>query len=183
MEPKMNKYLSLLVFSILISLNAHAQIFSTKTGAVEFLSVATVESFTGKTSSLNGEVNLTDNTLDFYVDLNTVTTGIKLRDEHMRENHLNTEEFPFAEFSGIIEGFDSAITDTQSVVAKGNFTIRGKAKMMEIPGKVIYNGNTFYIKAEWQVKLEDHEIPLPQFLFLKLSNSQTVTLNAVLNRQ
>lgn len=183
MVLKMNKIISILLLVLISTISVKGQLFSTKTGNVEFLSEATVESFTGKSNAVTGEINVSENTIDFYVDLNTVTTGIKLRDEHMRENHLNTEEFPFAEFTGILVGFDSSVKDTQLVVAKGDFTIRGKAKAMEIHGKVISNGNTLYIKANWEVKLADHEIPLPKFLFLKLSEVQKVSLSAVLNRQ
>lgn len=176
----MNKVISiiLLLFGCLNAVSA--QTFSTESGKVEFLSEASLESFTGISENVNGEINLSEKTIDFYVDLNTLSTGVKLRDEHMRENHLNTEEFPFAEFTGELIGFDSAVQDTQSVIAKGNFTIRGKSKPMEIHGKLFMNGKSLHLIANWEVRLEDHAIPRPQFLFLKISEVQKVSLTAVL---
>lgn len=35
-----------------------------------------------------------------FVDLASLDTGIGLRNRHMRENHLHTDEFPEAVFSG-----------------------------------------------------------------------------------
>ncbi len=175
----MNKLL-VIISLICVSFDVHAQVYSTQTGKVEFFSEATVESFTGVSTNVVGQVNLADSTLDFYVDTNTLSTGIKLRDEHMRENHLNTEEFPFIEFFGKLHGFDAAQTGEQSVKAKGTFTIRGKTQEIEVDGIAILEQQKLNIKASWTVKLADYEIPRPQFLFLKLSEEQKISLSVSL---
>ncbi|NCP83430.1 MAG: YceI family protein [Bacteroidetes bacterium] len=160
-----------------------AQEFETKTGMIEFLSEATVESFTGSSNQLNGYINLSDSTLDFYLDLATLETGVKLRDEHMRENHLETEKFPYAEFSGKMRGFDTAIADSQQVFANGTFTIHGVSKEIEVEGKAILVDGKFGLSATWNIILQDYEITRPKFLFLKLSESQIVTLKAALTKK
>lgn len=174
-----------LVFFIALSLPyfVAAQEFETKEGSIEFLSEATVESFTGSSNQLNGYINLADSTLDFYLDLATLETGVKLRDEHMRENHLETEKFPFAEFSGKMSGFDPSLADSQSVVAKGTFTIHGVSKEIEVNGKAILSDGKFGLNASWNIILQDYEITRPKFLFLKLSESQKVTLKAELTKK
>lgn len=80
------------VFLFLLSLHGVSQVFVTENGSVEFLSKAPLNEFTGKSSNLNGLVDLDKNLLDFYVDLNTLNTGIGLRDRHMRENYLETKK-------------------------------------------------------------------------------------------
>ena len=148
---------------------AQAQVFKTDKGLVEFLS-----------ENLNGELNVADSTLDFYVDLSTLSTGLKLRDEHMRENHLETDDFPFAEFTGKVEGFNPAIADSQMVIAKGSFTIHGVSKDIVVEGKLIKEGNKICILAHFPVKLDDYNIKRPEFLFLKLSPEQKVTIKVEL---
>jgi polyisoprenoid-binding protein YceI len=176
--------IKLLFLLILISSTiGFSQQFETKSGSIEFLSVATVESFTGTSNQLNGLVNLADSSLDFYIDLGTVTTGVKLRDEHMRENHLETEKFPFAEFSGKLIGFNSTISDSQKVMAKGTFTIHGVSKEIEVEGKVLFKPDSFGLTASWDVLLQDYNIARPKFLFLKLSDDQKVTLRAELKKK
>jgi hypothetical protein len=74
------------LFLFFLSLQGFGQEYLTTKGQVTFLSKAPLNEFEGKSSSLNGLVNLETNLLDFFVDLNTLKTGIGLRDSHMREN-------------------------------------------------------------------------------------------------
>jgi polyisoprenoid-binding protein YceI len=177
------KIKALLIILLFLPCFSKAQEFETKTGSIEFYSEATVESFTGSSSQLNGYINLADSTLDFYLDLATLQTGVKLRDEHMRENHLETEKFPFAEFSGKMSGFNSAIADSQAVMAKGTFTIHGVSKEITVQGKAKLTDGKFGLVATWNVILQDYEITRPKFLFLKLSETQKVTLKAELSKK
>jgi polyisoprenoid-binding protein YceI len=168
---------------IFFSSELKAQIYATQSGKVEFFSEATVENFTGVSTQLVGQVNLADSTLDFYVDTNTLSTGIKLRDEHMRENHLNTEEFPFIEFFGKLHGYDKTNTELQQVKAIGRFTIRGKTQEIEVNGTAKLEQGKLNIDAKWIVKLADYDIPRPKFLFLKLSEEQKISLKVQLEPQ
>lgn len=180
----MNKILVLcLIVCSGISEWAVAQTYKTEKGEVEFFSEASVESFSGKSNKVIGQINLADSTVDFYVDTNTLETGIKLRDEHMRENHLNTEEFPFIEFFGKLNGFDPAVKDTQRVSAVGNFTLRGVTKEIKVDAKAIMKGYNLYVFANWKIKLQDYNIPRPEFLFLKLSEEQKISLKVNLIRK
>ena len=101
----------------------------------------------------------------------------------MRENHLETEKFPFAEFSGKMSGFNSAIADSQAVMAKGTFTIHGVSKEITVQGKAKLTDGKFGLVATWNVILQDYEITRPKFLFLKLSETQKVTLKAELSKK
>lgn len=164
-----------------VSFDAHAQVYSTQTGKVEFFSESTLGNFSGVSTNVVGQVNLADSTLDFYVDTNTLSTGIKLRDKHMRENHLNSDEFPLIKFFGKMHGFDATRTGEQSVKAKGMLTIRGKTREIEVDGFAMFKQQKLIIKARWTVKLTDYEIPRPEFLFLKVSDEQKISLNVSLD--
>lgn len=161
---------------------SHAQAYNTKNGYVEFLSTTTLESFTGTSRKLQGLLDLASGKVDFYVDLNTVTTGIKLRDEHMRETYLETRKYPFAEFTGVLRNFNSARKDTQQVQVVGKFTIHGVTKERVINGRMFVSGNTAYVDAAWEVNLKDHNIEIPKLMFLKLAEVQKVRIKAVLKK-
>ena len=68
---------------------------------VKFISDAPMEDFEGITDKIDGYLinddisNLKNSEFYFEVDLNSVKTGIALRDRHMREDYLNTAK-PFA---------------------------------------------------------------------------------------
>ena len=174
-----------LVFFLLIKPDEiKAQVFKTETGTVEFLSKASLNEFTGESASLNGLVDLEKNLLDFFVDLNTVKTGIGLRDRHMRENYLETKKYPFAEFTGKIESLPG-LTKGQSrdVTAKGKFKIHGVEREITVPGKLtMVSDNELKLEAQFKVLLSDYKIDIPTVVFYELSEEQVVTIQATLRK-
>jgi polyisoprenoid-binding protein YceI len=173
-----------LICLIVTQIEVNAQGFKTESGSVEFLSKASLNEFTGVSSSLNGLVDLDKNLLDFFVDLNTVKTGIGLRDRHMRENYLETKKFPFAEFTGKIETLPT-LTKGQSkeVLAKGKFKIHGVEREIEVPGKLtMVSDNELRLEAKFKVLLSDYKIDIPTVVFYELSEEQVVTIQAVLKK-
>jgi polyisoprenoid-binding protein YceI len=166
-----------------IPLGADAQSFVTDKGKVEFISKASLETFTGTSNALHGLVDLQKQSIDFYIDLNTLRTGIALRDEHMRETYLETKKYPFAEFTGTLSGYNPARKDTQQVVVVGDFTIHGVKKARTVPGRLFVGANHLYVEASWEVKLSDHNIEIPKVLFLKLADQQQVRIQAQLRRK
>lgn len=173
-----------LICLIVTQIEVNAQGFKTESGSVEFLSKASLNEFTGVSSSLNGLVDLDKNLLDFFVDLNTVKTGIGLRDRHMRENYLETKKFPFAEFTGKIETLPT-LTKGQSkeVLAKGKFKIHGVEHEIAVPGKLtMISENEIKLEAKFKVLLSDYKIDIPTVVFYELSEEQVVTIQAVLKK-
>lgn len=171
-------FLFLFCYSTLVS----GQAFYTETGNVVFISKAPLSEFEGESSNLNGLVDLDKNLLDFFLDLNTLDTGIGLRDRHMRENYLETEQFPFAEFTGKMDDLPELVMGEKvPVKALGKFTIHGIERDMEVNGFLtLLNMNEISLEAEFEVLLSDHEIPLPKLVFYELAQNQTVKLSATM---
>jgi polyisoprenoid-binding protein YceI len=161
---------------------ANGQEYLTKAGKVVFLSKAPLSEFTGESQLLQGLVDVEKNLLDFYVDLNTLKTGINLRDKHMRENYLETEKFPFAEFTGKIENLPLLNTNWSDVMAKGKFKIHGIEREITVPGQLrkLANGN-IELKASFRIKLSDYQIEIPKLVFYELAEEQQVTIEAILS--
>jgi polyisoprenoid-binding protein YceI len=70
---------------------------------VEFTSDAPIEVMHGKTSKITGDITLDDSfkfdakhpfNILLSVDLASIDTGIDLRNEHMRDNFLETGKYP-----------------------------------------------------------------------------------------
>ncbi|MCH6198389.1 YceI family protein [Aquiflexum sp. LQ15W] len=174
----------LVFFLLLKPYEIKAQGFKTESGSVEFLSKASLNEFTGVSGSLNGLVDLEKNLLDFFVDLNTVKTGIGLRDRHMRENYLETKKFPFAEFTGKLESLPNiVIGQSREVMAKGKFKIHGVERDIEVPGKLtLVSDNELKLEAQFKVFLSDYKIDIPTVVFYELSEEQVVTIKATLKK-
>lgn len=177
------KTLLLSTFLMFLSFDADAQSYHGEDGYVEFISRAPLLEFKGVSDHLNGLIDLDENLLDFYVDLNTLDTGIRRRDRDMRNTYLKTDQFPFAEFSGeIVSEFDPDLQQEQPVRAQGTFTIHGVPREMEVEGTLQPEGNTLILKASWTVLLEDHNIDRPRVLFYELADEQRVNIHIVLEK-
>lgn len=150
-----------------------------------FLSSAKLNSFEGVSDQLNGLVDVNKNLVDFYVDLNTLDTGIKLRDKHMRDDYLDTKKYPFAEFTGAF-----ALNDLEKIklnqsgiyIILGTFEVHGVALKREIELTLDFESNKQGVSFEtvFEIKLTDHDIEIPKLMFYELSNKLTLTSNGVL---
>lgn len=162
-----------------------AQSFYTEAGNVVFISRAPLLEFEGKSNHLTGIIDFTTDLLDFYLDLNTLDTGIDLRNRHMRESYLETSKYPFAEFTGtFVPKIDWTINTPQKVEANGKFTIHGVSNNIQIMGSVTtVNNNEVIIEAEWTVLLSDYNIRIPRVVFYELSEVQTVKIIARMIRR
>ncbi len=186
---KAHLIISLLLVGALHTATVSAQVFATKQGSIVFLSDAPLETIRGTSSDLNGKIDFKQNLIDFYVDLATVTTGVRLRDEHMRENYLETSKFPFAEFTGKFSSVVDFMTiarvatrDTQLVNIEGNFTIHGVTVPLQTDGKVYIRDNAIFVSASFDVSLAAHQIKIPPILAKKVAAEQRVTVKAKLVR-
>ncbi|MFD2201135.1 YceI family protein [Shivajiella indica] len=158
------------------------QEFLTKDGKVIFISKASLSEFTGESDQLNGLVDIEKNLLDFYIDLNTLKTGIGLRDRHMRENYLETKKYPFAEFTGKMDTVPQLDEGKKvEVLAKGKFKIHGVERELEVKGFLIKKGNSqLELNANFKVKLSDYNIDIPKVMFYELAEEQEVSISAIL---
>lgn len=103
--------------------------------------------FYGKTSAVQGEARKEGNKYvaeNIVVDLKSLKTGIKLRDEHTQK-HLETEKFPTAV---LLRGEGSDGKGT------GKIKIRGIEK--DISGNYTIEGKQ--LKAEFKLKMSDFGI-------------------------
>jgi polyisoprenoid-binding protein YceI len=157
--------------------------FITEKGRAEFISTAPMLTFSGISENLNGLVNLESGALDFFLDLNTLKTGVGLRDRHMRTNYLETSKYPFAEFTGKIDNLPKNLTSKTPVSAKGKFKIHGVERDIVVEGFLSQKGNQLLLEATWTLLLKDYNIEVPKVVFYELAEEQTIKINASLNQK
>ena len=185
------------VLSIMVVVNAaRAADFVVRPGGdsrVVFTSKAPTETFEGKTSQMSGTLSLdpvavADSiTVHLEVDLASLDTGSKLRNKHMRENHLETGKFPKAVFDGaaILAGAKLEPGKAAAFQVEGTFTIHGVSRRLRCDAQamVAAKGNAVAFSASFPIKLSDYDIKLPEFLFMKLAETQQVRVSATASSQ
>jgi polyisoprenoid-binding protein YceI len=172
-----------------------------KRDVVSFTSDAPIELIVGNTHDIDGTVTL-DDSLDlnkkpleatFNVNLASIDTGIPLRNEHMRDNFLQTKQFPKATF--VLKSLQKPVVLKPGVktrlIATGDFTLHGKTVKKVVPVDVTYfkkcaateakmpGCDLLQINAQFPVAfVKDHGVQRPEIVFQKLSDTVDVKIAA-----
>ncbi len=150
---------------------------------VKFISDAPIEDFEGVTDQIDGYIYWKgDNLLDasqfyFEVDLNTLDTGIGLRNRHMRDNYLETERYPMAQYNGRLVEAEKISDTVYEVKAEGKMFIHGVENQLTVNGKMIKKGDRYQITSAFDVKLSDYHIDIPSIMFYKIDETMALELN------
>jgi len=165
----------------LLSIGLFAQQFEGNKGKVTFVSEAPLNTFEGNSDQLNGWIDLDKGLVDFYLDLNTLKTGIGLRDKHMRDSYLETKKYPFGEFTGQI---NKAIDFNQPVEVRGKFKLHGVEKEVLLKGLVKkIDQDTIEIISDFEILLSDYKIDIPKIVFYELADIQKARIQIQLKRK
>lgn len=175
-----------------------------KRDLISFTSDAPIELIVGKTSGIKGTIKV-DETMDlskpftavFDVDLASIDTGIALRNEHMRDNFLETKKFPKATFTVKNQpGINAVLKDRQktTIKATGDFALHGVTVKKNVSVDLTFyksckdtqekfeRCDLIQIKSTFNVPFSDHKINRPQVVFQKLADTVIVTISATAMR-
>ncbi len=157
--------------------------------SVVFLSEAPLDNFEGRTDQVDGYVFWSDEITSsatapfvngdfhFEVALEDLDTGIGLRNRHMRENYLETKEYPLASFSGVIRDVQLKADSTYVINPSGTFQLHGVDQERTITVRATPVGDGYQITSEFVVKLEDHRIKVPSLMFMKINQNIRLSIN------
>ena len=156
---------------------------------IRFESKAPLETIVGTTNAVSGEITLDPADLTtgikvvISVDAASLKTGNKIRDSHMRKNHLQTEQFPAIEFKIDAVVLEGGVVDKlpRSFTITGDFKLHGVTRTIQVPVEATYFESgaekKVHVKGGFEVKLSDYEIARPQFLIMKLDEIQRIQLD------
>jgi len=111
--------------------------------------------------------------------LDVLTTGIDLRDEHMKEKYLQTKQHPNAEL--VIKQLpwgkdDKSDFEEKKGPFKGEFTVRGVTKPVEGEATVARQSGKIEAEVSFKFKITDYGIELPSFQGVTVAEDVTVEL-------
>lgn len=147
-------------------------------------------SFDAKTGALSGDLSIDPQSQGelegtLTVDLRTLQTGIKLRDNHMRDNYLEVQK-PGHEQATLtkirLEG------NTAAPIGKVGFTgvlaVHGVQRVVTGTADIRKTGDGVRVQATFPVKVSEFAIPSPTYLGVGVRDevSVGVTFNAITRR-
>lgn len=163
---------------------------------IAFKSEAPVEVIAGSTHDVKGKIQLDDSFrfdakhpfhIRFDVDLTTLDTGIPMRNQHMRDNYLETEQYSKASFQAksiqLSKKPDLSKSQTVELQATGDFSLHGVTVPKTIPLTVDYTPAQakqpalVRVRGKFPVTLAEHQIKRPEALFVKLAETVYATVD------
>jgi polyisoprenoid-binding protein YceI len=141
-------------------------------------------SFEAKTKNLSGDLAPTSGQPGavggtLKVDLQTLETGIGIRDHHMKSNYLQVEKGP--DFS--VATFDDLRVEKLEgkTVFSGNLTLHGQRKAITGTADLQQKDGRIRVQAQFALKVSDFQIPAPTYLGVGVRDEIQikVTLTAV----
>ncbi len=178
---------ALTLFSVSLAALAAPHKFTSPEGSVNFLAVGKPSMLKihgkapGPKSSLILEKGNLVGTAEFSMD--SLDTGIDLRNQHMKEKYLQTKEFPTATLSLVEANVGDAFVNSLSI--EGEKPFKGKLKLhgteREIEGK--FSGKDGKISAKFQLKISDFGIAVPSYLGITVTDTVDVTVDLALKKE
>jgi len=136
-------------------------------------------SFEAKTKNINGDLAVAGDNQSvkgaLKVDLQTLETGIGLRDKHLKDNYLEVgkgPDFSEARLHDIrVERLDG------KTPFRGVLTLHGQQREVRGTAHIKPDGNGYRMEATFPVKVSDFQIPEPTYLGVGVADEVTVKVN------
>lgn len=118
---------------------------------------------------------------EIQVDMRDFTTGISLRDKHMKEKYLETGK-PENQFAKLkitsIEVPAKDVPASGEVDAKvaGTLTLHGKSQPIRTESKLKIEGKTLSTEMKFKLKLSDYGIEIPSYAGITVAEDVDVNI-------
>jgi len=152
---------------VLVAAGSAAAPLAVKGASVTFSAKANVGMvIEGTTSAITVEEDAKNVTL--VVPLATVTTGVDLRDKHMKERYLEVDKHPEAKL--VLERACLALPEGGEKAGEcpGAFTLHGQTKGVTVKYKAVVSGKSTEVDATFTANFLDHGVEEPKYMGIKV---------------
>jgi len=153
------------------------QEYITRQGELTFFSYTSVENIEASNDQVLSLFYPETNKIGVQILMRAFKFEKSLMYEHFNESYIESDLYPKALFEGEILGFDRATAEEQTRIIKGNFTLRGITKPMEVKAKIIKNNDGYTISGVLEVLVDDYEIKIPAILSPNIAKNIKVSFN------
>lgn len=181
----MNLFSKKLILLMSIMNTLQAMTLNEKNGTTQFIAIGkpAMLKIHGEGLGPSGEIKLTGKTIngDIYVDLQSLNTGLSLRDEHMKNKYLQTNTYQKAKMnlSGVtlpaeLNSINSNIKDQKFSAL---LSLHGIDKPIEGQYSLTPEEKKVKIVAKFSLKLSEFGIDIPSYAGVKIADTVDVETN------
>ncbi len=149
----------------------------------------TLEDIDADTKKISGAIdvdpaNLAAASVNLTVDTASLDSGMKMRDDDMRDTYLETNKYPTATFKSTAVTGPASITSGQSADLKvaGDLTLHGVTRRVIVPVHVtLESPKRAHLTSKFTIRMTDYNVTVPQKLVLSVANEVDVKFDLFAN--
>lgn len=175
----------LLVFLLSIiatSIQAQDHYF-TRNGTASFYSSTPVEDIKAINEGVVCVLDMTQGNVEISMLNRSFQFKKALMQEHFNENYIESHKYPKSKFNGEVVNIgkvDLTSPDAQEVTVKGDLTIHGETRSVEVPGTVSSKEGKLMAHTRFMVAPEDYGIKIPGMVRENIAKEIEVNIDLVL---
>ena len=178
----MSKSFSSLIIGALLTLNVSAQQWVTRAGEVHFLSETPIEDIEATSKEASVILDLESGRVAVQVPILSFHFEKALMEEHFNENYMESGTYPKAKFSGTLRDFgDLPESGPVEVMVDGSFEVHGVSVDRPFNGTLEKQGDKVILNCRFDVRTEDHQIPIPSVVRDNIAEVIDVDIRAELS--
>lgn len=123
---------------------------------------------------------------ELTVNMASLTTGIDLRDDHMKNKYLEVVKFPVSklifEKSQLASSIDPLTEKKADLPFSGQLNLHGITKPIDGKYTITPDGKNFNVVATYSINLSDFKIDIPSYMGIKVADKVNIEANFTLKR-
>ncbi|MBA2745200.1 MAG: YceI family protein [Flavisolibacter sp.] len=166
------------------AINADAQRFYTKTARIEFLSKAPLEDIRAVNKTAAAIMDIKTGAIQYAVLMKGFEFKKALMQEHFNENYIESDQYPKAEFKGVITNnseINYSKNGTYPAIVNGTMTIHGVTKTMKINGTIQIENGVIFNHTNFSILLSDFNVSIPAVVKDNISSRVAIIVAAKLD--
>ncbi len=176
----MKKQIAAICIATLFTIGASAQTYITRNGRITFFSKAPVENIEANNNEVTSILDTRKGEFAFIALIKSFKFSKALMEEHFNENYMESNTFPKANFKGTITDLSKvnfSKDGTYPVTVKGDLTIHGVTKNIEVPGTITVAQGKISASSKFNVKVKDYNIKIPNTVVNNISETISITVD------
>ncbi len=171
----------LLLCSSLLCLSVQAgEVYKSTQTLISFFSSTPIEDIKATSTEGGSAINFENKKIFFKVSISSFEFKNSLMQEHFNENYMESDDYPYAQYSGILNtSIDPSIDSTYTLSTTGDLTIHGVTKKYTVPITLSINEGMVKGNCTFNVKVADHKIKIPRLVVKKIAQTIEVNANAI----
>jgi polyisoprenoid-binding protein YceI len=157
----MKKTIPLFLFAA-CAFQVNAQQWVTRAAEVHFLSETPIEDIEATSKEASVILDLESGRVAVQVPILSFHFEKALMEEHFNENYMESGTYPKAKFTGTLRDFGGLPeSGAVEVMVDGSFEVHGVSVDRPFNGTLEKQGDQVILSCRFEVRTEDHGIPIP----------------------